>query len=161
MIAQAHVNHADSFSQNGVQAQWRKSWWGGAAPPHLHGKLTNFRTFWPKRGLKTVFSSANGGTSEIWKFCRKFRALCPPPPTGKSEFPPLSRRPGTPIEQKMDAFGHPNSGEKGKLFSIISLSLIYLKQNSFNSHYYYTLIWHFDQFDENDWMKMSWLSKEA
>jgi hypothetical protein len=64
----------------------------------------------------------------------------PPTPTGKSEFSPLSRGPGTPIEQKMDAFGHPNSGEKGKLFSIISLSLIYLKQNSFNSHYYYTLI---------------------
>jgi hypothetical protein len=35
--------------------------------------------------------------------------------------------------------GRPNSGEKGKLFSIISLSiLIYLKRNSFNSHYYYT-----------------------
>ena len=31
-----------------------------------------------------------GGLSEIWKFCRKFRRLCPPPPTGKSEFPPLS-----------------------------------------------------------------------
>ena len=51
-----------------------------------------------------------------------------------------SRRPGTPIEQKMDAFGRPNSGEKGKLFAMISLGilLIYLKQNSFNSHYYYT-----------------------
>jgi hypothetical protein len=34
---------------------------GGAPPPHLHGKLTNFRKFWPKRGLKTVFSSANRG----------------------------------------------------------------------------------------------------
>jgi hypothetical protein len=32
--------------------------------------------------------------------------------------------------------GRPNSGEKGKLFSSISLSiLIYLKRNSFNSHY--------------------------
>jgi hypothetical protein len=41
-----------------------------------------------------------------------------------------SRRPGTLL----------NSGGKGKLFSIISLSiLIYLKRNSFNSHYYYTL----------------------
>jgi hypothetical protein len=41
--------------------------------------------------------------------------------------------------KKMDAFGRPNSGEKEKLFSMISLSiLIYLKQNSFNSHYYYT-----------------------
>jgi hypothetical protein len=50
-----------------------------------------------------------------------------------------SRRPGTPLERKMDAFGRPNSGEKGKLFSMISLSiLIYLKRNSFNSHYYYT-----------------------
>jgi hypothetical protein len=39
----------------------------------------------------------------------------------------------------MDAFGRPNSGGKGKLFSMISLSiLIYLKQNSFNSNYYYT-----------------------
>jgi hypothetical protein len=28
---------------------------------------------------------------------------------------------GTPIEQKMDAFGRPNSGGKGKLFSIFSL----------------------------------------
>ena len=43
-----------------------------------------------------------------------------------------------PLEQKMDAFGLPNSGGKGKLFSMISLSiLIYLKRNSFNSHYYY------------------------
>jgi hypothetical protein len=51
----------------------------------------------------------------------------------------VSRRPGTPLEQKMDAFGRPNSGKKGKLFSIISPSiLIYLKRNSFNSHYYYT-----------------------
>jgi hypothetical protein len=36
----------------------------------------------------------------------------------------VSRRPGTPLEQKMDAFGvfgRPNSGEKGKLFSIISI----------------------------------------
>jgi hypothetical protein len=41
-------------------------------------------------------------------------------------------RPGTPLERK--------SGGKGKLFSIISLSiLIYLERNSFNSHYYYTL----------------------
>jgi hypothetical protein len=48
-----------------------------------------------------------------------------------------SRRPGTP-QKKMDAFVRPNSGGKGKLFSIISLSiLIYLKRNSFNSHYYY------------------------
>jgi hypothetical protein len=62
-------------------------------PPHLHGKLINFRKFWSKRGLKTVFSSANG------KVCRKFESLVgnlggfalppPPPPTGKSEFPPL------------------------------------------------------------------------
>jgi hypothetical protein len=53
---------------------------GRPPPPHLHGKLTDFRKFWPKRGLKTVFSSANGGggTSEIWKFCRKFRRLCLP-----------------------------------------------------------------------------------
>ena len=35
-----------------------------------------------------------------------------------------SRRPGTPLEQKMDAFGRPNSGGKGKLFSIISLSIL-------------------------------------
>jgi hypothetical protein len=50
-----------------------------------------------------------------------------------------SRRPGTPLERKMDAFGRPKSGGKGKLFSMISLSiLIYLKRNGFNSHYYYT-----------------------
>ena len=49
-----------------------------------------------------------------------------------------SRRPGTPLERKIDAFGRPNSGGISKLFSIISLSiLIYLKRNSFNSHYYY------------------------
>ena len=30
-----------------------------------------------------------------------------------------SRRPGTPLEQKVDAFGRPNSGGKGKLFSMI------------------------------------------
>jgi hypothetical protein len=37
-----------------------------------------------------------------------------------------------PLERKMDTFGRPNSGGKGKLFSIISLSiLIYLKRNSF------------------------------
>jgi hypothetical protein len=33
----------------------------GAPSPHLHRKLTNFRKFWSKRGLKTVFLSANGG----------------------------------------------------------------------------------------------------
>jgi hypothetical protein len=50
-----------------------------------------------------------------------------------------SRHPGMPIEQKMYAFGCPNSGGKWKLFSMISLSiLIYLKQNSFNCNYYYT-----------------------
>ena len=50
-----------------------------------------------------------------------------------------SMRPGTSLEREMDAFGRPNSGGKGKLFSTISLSiLIYLKRNSFNSHYYYT-----------------------
>ena len=49
-----------------------------------------------------------------------------------------SRRPGTPLERKMDAFGRPNSVGKGKLFSMSSLSiLIYLKRNSFNSHYQY------------------------
>jgi hypothetical protein len=55
---------------------------GGRPPPPTSGKLTNFRKFWSKRGLKTVFSSGNGGggMSEIWKFCRKFRRLCPPPP---------------------------------------------------------------------------------
>jgi hypothetical protein len=43
------------------------------------------------------------------------------------------------LRTKMDAFGRPNSGGISKLFSIISLSiLIYLKRNSFNSHYYYT-----------------------
>jgi hypothetical protein len=65
-----------------ISTQWLKSWWGGAAaPPPPSGKLTNFRKFWSKRGLKTVFSSANGGgggMSEIWKFCRKFRRFCPP-----------------------------------------------------------------------------------
>jgi ATP-dependent helicase YprA (DUF1998 family) len=30
-----------------------------------------------------------------------------------------SRRPGTPLEQKVYAFGRPNSGGKGKLFSMI------------------------------------------
>jgi hypothetical protein len=59
---------------------------------------------------------------------------------GSASLVRASRRPGTPLERKMDAFGRPNSGGKGKLFSIISLSiLIYLKQNSFNFHYYYTL----------------------
>jgi hypothetical protein len=57
---------------------------------------------------------------------------------GSASLVRASRRPGTPLERKMDAFGRPNSGGKGKLFSIISLSiLIYLKRNSFNSHYYY------------------------
>ena len=45
---------------------------------------------------------------------------------------------GRPQNKKMDASGRPNSGGKGKLFSFIqSLSiLIYLRRNSFNSHYY-------------------------
>ena len=30
-------------------------------PPPPSRKMTNFRKFWPKRGLKTAFSSANGG----------------------------------------------------------------------------------------------------
>jgi hypothetical protein len=42
-----------------------------------------------------------------------------------------SRHPGTPLERKMDTFGRPNSGGKGKLFSITSRCiLIYLKRNS-------------------------------
>jgi hypothetical protein len=44
--------------------------WGGgdaiAPPPPLFGKLTEF---WPKRGLKTAFSSANG------EVCRKFESF--------------------------------------------------------------------------------------
>jgi hypothetical protein len=47
---------------DGTIKQWRKFSVGrGATTPHLHEKLMNFRKFWPKRGLKTVFSSANGG----------------------------------------------------------------------------------------------------
>jgi hypothetical protein len=38
-------------------------------PPPPSGKWTNFRKFWSKRGLKTVFSSANGGV------CRKFESF--------------------------------------------------------------------------------------
>jgi hypothetical protein len=41
-----------------------------------------------KRAKNSLFECKWGGLSEIWKFCRKFRRLCPPP-TGKSEFPPL------------------------------------------------------------------------
>jgi hypothetical protein len=52
--------------------QWRKSW--RPSPPPPSGKLTNFRKFWSKRGLKTVFSSANGGV------CRKFEG------EGKTKF---------------------------------------------------------------------------
>jgi hypothetical protein len=51
--------------------QWRKSWWGGggatATPPSR--KMTNFQKFCPKIGLKTAFSSANGGV------CRKFESF--------------------------------------------------------------------------------------
>ena len=52
-------------------------------PPHLYGKLTNFRKFCPKTGLKTVFLSANRGGG----VCRKFVSFvenlggfAPPPP---------------------------------------------------------------------------------
>jgi hypothetical protein len=57
-------------------------------PPPPSRKMTNFRKFWAKRGLKTAFSSANGGGGlpEIWKFCRKFRGLCPPPPPPEVNF---------------------------------------------------------------------------
>jgi hypothetical protein len=68
--------------------QWRKSRWGGGRPPPpLPGKLAKFRKFWPKSGLKTVFSSANAGV------CRKFESFVGSlgdfAPPGKSEFPPL------------------------------------------------------------------------
>ena len=48
-----------------------------------------------------------------------------------------SRRPGTPLEQKMDA---QILGKKGNYFQLFPFEvyLIYLKRNSFNSHYYYT-----------------------
>ena len=54
------------------------------------GGRANFRKFLPKRGLKTVFSSANGGGG----VCRKFESFVGnlggfTPPTRKSEFPPL------------------------------------------------------------------------
>jgi hypothetical protein len=55
--------------------------YGGGRPsprPHLHGKLTNFRKFWPKRAKNSLFECKWGSMSEIWKFCRKFRRLCPP-----------------------------------------------------------------------------------
>ena len=47
--------------------QWRKSRRGGRPPPPPTFTVTNFRNFWPKRGLKTAFSSANGegGLSKI------------------------------------------------------------------------------------------------
>jgi hypothetical protein len=68
---------------------------GGDRPPpppphtHLYGKLTNFRKFWPKRKLKTAFSSANGGRG-----CRKFEDFVENLGgfAGKSEFPPLGQR---------------------------------------------------------------------
>ena len=64
----------------------------------------------------------------------------PVQPLGRLLARMTSRRPGTPLERKMDAFGRLNSRGKGKLFSMISLSIsIYLKRNSYNSHYYYTL----------------------
>jgi hypothetical protein len=34
---------------------------GDRPRPAPSRKMTNFRKFWPKRGLKTAFSSANGG----------------------------------------------------------------------------------------------------
>jgi hypothetical protein len=40
---------------------WRISPPPPPPPPPPSRKLTNFRKFWSKRGLKTVFSSANGG----------------------------------------------------------------------------------------------------
>jgi hypothetical protein len=62
--------------------QWRKSWWSGgaAAPPHLHESWRIFGNVDLKEGWKQSFrvQMGGGGMSEIWKFCRKFRRLCPP-----------------------------------------------------------------------------------
>ena len=69
--------------------QGRKSWWGGnlggaggGPPPPPSRKIAEFSEILTKRGLKTVFSSANGGgvVGNLGGFA---------PPTGKSEFPPL------------------------------------------------------------------------
>ena len=65
---------------------------GGATtlPPPPSQKMTNFRKFGPKRGLKTAVSSTNGGGGGG---CRKFESFVGNlggfAPTGKSEFPPL------------------------------------------------------------------------
>ena len=54
-----------------VRIQWRKSRWGGRPPPPPSWKMTNFRKFLPIKGLKTAFSSANGGGGG----CRKFESF--------------------------------------------------------------------------------------
>jgi hypothetical protein len=78
--------------------------------------------------LKRLLDCSGNRTCDLW-FASPIRLLARR----------ASRRPGTPLERKMDAFGSPNSGGKGKLFPIISVSvLIHPKRNSFNSHYYYT-----------------------
>ena len=62
--------------------------------PVCRWQLTNFRKFWPKRGLKTTFSSANGGGGGEFvgnlKVLSEILEALPPPPTGKSEFQPLA-----------------------------------------------------------------------
>ena len=76
-----------------------------------------------------------------------FQKTSIPPPWKKLEVNslPLSDRLISLLARKTDAFGLPNSGGKGKLFSTISPSkLLYLKRNSFNSHYYYNLTSFFD-----------------
>jgi hypothetical protein len=59
----------------------------GRRPPTFTGNDEFSEILTQKRAKNSLFECKWGGLSEIWKFCRKFRRLCPPP--GKSEFPPL------------------------------------------------------------------------
>jgi hypothetical protein len=78
-----------SFARSGFSSaqQWRKSWWGGGRPPPPSRKMPNFRKFWPKRRLKTAFSSANAGVCRKFESCvENLGGFAPPPPPEKVNF---------------------------------------------------------------------------
>jgi hypothetical protein len=100
-------------------------------PPPPSWKMTNFRKFWPIRGLKTAFSSANGGGG----FVGNLEGFALPPPE-KVNF--RHRRPQNAFDSIMLSCILSNSTQLSVnlLTSVLNNCILSFPQNLFNCDYH-------------------------